>query len=114
MKPWIAELMKKMISLGIRGDDPTFAESDTWPIFLDYIQEGEQGKINGKEPGLATIGLARLKKMSSCKIWLYSKYYGIIFLDKNPEGENDDEPLGDEQLWEEHEIFDMSWVKKKG
>ena len=37
LKPWIAELMKKMISFGIGGDDPTFAESDTWPIFLDYI-----------------------------------------------------------------------------
>ena len=68
LKPWIAELMKKMISFGIGGDGLTFVESDMWPIFLDYIQKGEQGKINGKEPGLVVVGLTRLKKLSSCKI----------------------------------------------
>lgn len=62
LEPWIAKLTKKMISFGIGGDDPTFVESDTWPIFLDYIQKEQQGKINGEEPGWATIGLTCLKK----------------------------------------------------
>ena len=53
LKPWIVELTKKIINFGIGGGDQTFAESDTRPIF----QKRKQGKINGKEPGLAVIGL---------------------------------------------------------
>ena len=87
-----------MISFGFGGDEPTFAESDMWPICLDYMQKGKHGKINGKEPGLAVIGLTRLKEMSSCKIWLYTKYYSMISVDKNPEGEDGDEPLEDVEL----------------
>lgn len=54
------------------------------------------------------------EKMMSCKILLFAKYNGIVFLDKNPEGEDGDEHLEDVQLWEEHKIFDVFWIKKKG
>ena len=61
-KLWIAELMKKMISFGVGGDDPTFVKHDTWLIFVDYIQKGQYDKINGNEPGYMIISQTGLKK----------------------------------------------------
>ena len=73
---------------------------------------GEQGKINGKEPGLATIGLIRLEKMTSCKIWLFSKYNGMIILDRDPGGEDGDETLDGVQLWKEHDILTFHGLRQ--
>ena len=50
--------------------------------------------------------------MTAGKIWLFEKYNGIIFLNKNPGGNDGDEPLEDVSLWEEHEIFEILWIKK--
>ena len=68
LKPWIAELMKKMINFGFTSNDPTFVESDIWSIFLYYTQKGDQHEIHGKEAGLVVIGLMRLKKITAGKI----------------------------------------------
>ena len=114
LEPLTAEFMKKMISFGVGGDDPTIAESDAQAICLDYIQEGKQGKINGKGPELLVVSLNCMMKLLSCEIWLYAKYYGMILLDENPKGEGSDKLLESMDLWEEHKTFDMSWDKRKG
>ena len=82
--PWIAELAKKMINFAFGDDDGTSAESDTWPIFLDYIQKRKRDKIKGEESAMVVIGLTQLKKMMASKIWLFTKYNSIIFFGQEP------------------------------
>ena len=48
--PWIVHLNKKTINNGDTDADVTIVGSDMRPILPDYIQEGEQGMINGRKP----------------------------------------------------------------
>ena len=66
-------------------EDSTDKEEDE-PIFRDFIEPGEQGRINGQEPGEPRVPLTDLKRDNATKSWLFEKYYGMKFLDKNPEG----------------------------
>ena len=61
---------------------------------------GEQGHINGKEPGEETVLLTKLKRDRSAQLWLFEKYYPMHFVDKTPDGGADAEPNEDESTWE--------------
>ena len=69
----------------------------TLAVFNDSIETGEQGKINGREPGQPRVGLVKLRIDKSAVSWLFEKYYNMTFVDKNPEAEEvDAEILADE------------------
>jgi hypothetical protein len=54
--------MKEMIS-PVSGDAAPMVGADVdWQVFLDFIQPGEQGRINSKEPGCAVVGLTALRR----------------------------------------------------
>ena len=42
------------------------------------------------------------------KVWLFTKYEGLVFLDKNHDGEDSDAPLLDEDSWEKQKVFDVT------
>ena len=89
-------MTKKMVSLVSDGVGSAVCDNALWPPFLDLIQPGDQGRISGKEPEKAVIGLTRLGKMKSVKCWLSMKYVCVVFVDKNPDGDDSDKPLTDE------------------
>ena len=68
--------------------------------FQDRIEPGEQGRINGREPGAPVVGLTQLKRDAAAKSWLFEKYYNMNFLDKNPEGDDDEPALQNQDEWE--------------
>ena len=62
-KPSIVAMIEEMVLLALNGAAPTVSADADWPVFLDFIQLGEQGRINGNEPGRAAAGLTALKRM---------------------------------------------------
>ena len=113
-KPWIITMAKEMVSPVSSGAAATVGDDADWPVFLNSIQPGKKRRINSKEPGQAVIGLIALRKLASVEVWLFMKYDGQVFLDKDADGEGGDAPSPDEGSWEEQEIFDGTWVKSKG
>ena len=83
-------------------------------IFQDRIEPGEQNKINGREPGQARRGLVAVKADNAGKSWLFQKYYEMCFVDKNPDGDAEDEPLDDEDLWEHRVVRNIVWSRQRG
>ena len=83
-------------------------------MFLDFIQLGEQGRISSREPRHAAVGLTALTKIAHMKVCLLSKYNGLVFLDKDPDGEDGNTPLLEEDSKKEQKIFDVMWLKSKG
>ena len=65
-----------------------------------YICVQVQARINDKEPGQPAVRLSSLKRDHAAKSWLFEKYIDMHFVDKNPEGDADDDPLDDEDAWE--------------
>ena len=116
---WIKKLLRNaardlasidnVVPEGGNDDD----DLETLRIFNDKIEPGEQGAINGKEPGIGSITLTELRKDNSAKSRLFEKYYNMCFLDKNPE----DDPtvdLDDESNWEHRMIQNVVWARRKG
>ena len=71
------------------GLGPQPGDDDDQFIFQDRIEEGEQGKINGKEPGQPEVTLTDLRKDNAAKSWFYEKCIHMYFVDKNPFGAPD-------------------------
>jgi len=95
------------------GNDPDDIEQRL--IFEDSIEPGEQGRINGREPGQPRVGLTVLRKDNAAKSWLFEKYYDMHFVDKNPDAdEADAPPLADESEWEHRVIKNVAWWRSKG
>lgn len=82
-------------------------------IFNDTIEPGEQGMINGKEPGQPELSLTNVRKNNAAKSCLFEKYYNMTFLDKNPEDDEDGD-LEDETLWEHRHIQNVVWSRRIG
>ena len=98
---WVNELLKKVVAVDDDDDDDDNDDDDADDgVFQDNIEPGEQGRINGREPGQPIVGLTQLKRDNAAKSWLFDKYYLMQFVNKNPEGDASDEPLLDESLWE--------------
>ena len=117
---WVSEMLRKVAAdganeannlLGPRSDDDNPNEQ---VIFQDQIEDGEQGKINGKEPGQPEVSLTRLRKDNAAKSWLFEKYIHMHFVDKNPEGLAGDPPLDDETEWEYRVIINVTWWRSNG
>ena len=83
-------------------------------VFQDSIEPGEQNKINGREPGQPRRGLVAVKADNAGKSWLFQKYCEMCFVDKNPDGDAEDEPLEDESLWEHRVIRNIVWSRNRG
>ena len=117
-KEWVHELFLK--SLKATGSDVTddddegTSDEEDETIFRDHIEPGEQGRINGQEPGEPPVSLTNLKKDNGAKSWLFEKYYGMKFVDKNPEGDAEDDDLEDESDWEHREIKNIVWWRHQG
>ena len=119
-KAWVSEMLKKVAAdganepnnqLGPHSDDD---DPNEQVIFQDRIEDGEQGKINGKEPGQSVVPLTRLRKDNAAKSWLFEKYIHMHFVDKNPEGLAGDDPLEDESEWEYRVIVNVVWWRSHG
>ena len=108
---WVNEMLSKASAKS--SDASSDSEDDVAP-FVDHIEPGEQGKINGKEPGEPEVRLTDLKKNHAAKSWLFEKYFDIHFVDKNPDGAADDAPLADESEWEHRVIKDVVWWRHNG
>ena len=117
-KEWVQDLFLK--SLKATGsdvpedDDEEGTNEEDESIFRDHIEPGEQGRINGKEPGKPTVTLTNLRKDNIAKSWLFEKYYGMKFVDKNPEGDAEDDDLTDESCWEHRVIKNIVWWRLHG
>lgn len=115
-KEWVQDLFLK--SLQGTGSEVTEDEGTTdeeeEPIFCDHIEPGEQGRINGQEPGKPPVTLTHLKRDNGAKSWLFEKYYGMKFVDKNPEGDADDDDLEDDSGWEHRVIKNIVWWRHQG
>ena len=84
-------------------------------VFNDTIQPGEQGKINGREPGQPRVSLTQVKKDKGAQSWLFEKYYNMTFVDKNPDADDEDAPpLEDQSKWEHHHIQNIVWGRRVG
>ena len=94
------------------GNDPDDIEQRL--TFEDSIEPGEQGRINGREPGQPRVRLTALRRDNAAKSWLFEKYYNMHFVDKNPDGGADDPPLEDESEWEHRVIKNVVWYRAKG
>ena len=117
---WIKRLLRDIVQ-SLRGDENVVPaggndedDMNTLSVFVDHIEPGEQGRINGKEPGEDPISLTTLKKDNAAKSWLFEKYYEMCLVDKNPEGAADDNPLEDQTLWEHRVIRNVTWTRRKG
>ena len=110
-KEWINELLAEASKV---SDSSSSETDEALQPFVDHIEPGEQGKINGKEPGEDQVSLTELKKDHAVKSWLFEKYYNMEFVDKNPEGEHGDGPLEDESEWEHRVVKDVVWFRLKG
>jgi len=108
---WVNEMLSKASS---KSSEESSDSEDAVVPFVDHIEAGEQGKINGKEPGEPEVKLTDLKKNHAAKSWLFEKYFDIHFLDKNPHGAADDGPLEDESEWEHRVIKDVVWLRHNG
>ena len=115
-KEWVQDLFVKSLSKGWDREDEDRESSDdiVSDTFKDRIEPGEQGKINGKEPGKPPVTLTQLKKDNVAKSWLFEKYYGMTFVDKNPEGAAGSPPLEDESSWEHRVIKNIIWWRNNG
>ena len=113
---WIKDLLHNAKRVSPRGKrkDCDLDYDESLPVFHDVIEPGEQGKINGKEPGQPVVSLTTLKKNNTAKSWLFEKYYNMCFLDKNPEGDAGCDPLADEQAWEHRIILNIVWWRNEG
>ena len=110
-KDWVQELLAEA------SKDPHSSSSESeesMKPFVDHIEPGEQGKINGKEPGQPQLPLTALRKDHAAKSWLFEKYYQMQFVDKNPEGDHGDGDLEDESEWEHRVIKDVVWFRHNG
>ena len=116
-KDWVQELFSQSLqetgSDAREDDEDSTDKEEDEPIFRDFIEPGEQGRINGQEPGETRVPLTDLKRDNSAKSWLFEKYYGMKFLDKNPEGDAEDDDLSDDR-WEHRVIKNIVWWKRKG
>ena len=115
-KQWASELLKQVAEDNGTGSSSSGDDADNVSrVFRDIIETGEQGRINGREPGKPEMDttLTELKKSHSSKSWLFNKYYNMLFVDKNPEGGADDAPL-EESEWEHRVIKDVVWWRRKG
>ena len=97
---WVEELLKSVVSSDDDGDGDNDDDTADVAPFQDRIEPGEQGKINGREPDTPVVPLTQLKWGAAEKSWLFEKYYNMNFLDKNPEGADDDPPLLNQDEWE--------------
>ena len=99
---WVKELLAKVVAADDDDSDNNDDDdnNEDGGSFQDNIEPGEQGRINGREPGQPIVRLTQLKRDNAAKSWLFDKYYQMHFVDKNPEGDADDDPLEDEDLWE--------------
>ena len=119
---WIKALLKTAASDaaddadGNDGLGPQEDATDTnaRAVFQDRIEDGEQGKINGREPGQRRVTLSALKKSNASKSWLFEKYFNMHFVDNNPEGTVDSDPLPDENDWEHRVITNIVWWRNNG
>ena len=116
-KDWVKELLKQAADTGHESDSDNDPEGvgdevhDGAPnIFQDHIEPGEQGRINGREPGAPRVNLTQLRKDHSARSWLFEKYYKMCLVDKSPEGDD----LSDEDEWEHRTIRDIKWWRSKG
>ena len=98
---WVNEMLSKASA---KSSEESSDPEDVVKPFVDHIEPGEQGKINGKEPGEPEVNLTDLHKDHVAKSWLFEKYFDMHFLDKNLHGAADDGPLEDESEWEHHVI----------
>ena len=90
-------------------------DMNTLTIFNDTIEPGEQGKINGLEPGQPITRLSTLRKDKAARSWLFEKYYNMCFVDKNPEEPSGGaEPLEDTSKWEHRIIQNVVWSRHTG
>ena len=110
---WV-ELLLKDASGSSDGVGSSSGDEKTQKKFMDVIETGEQGKINGREPGRPAVGLTELKKDNAAKSWLFEKYYDMCFVDKNPEGDELAPPLADKSKWEHRIIKDVVWWRSYG
>ena len=83
-------------------------------VFQDHIEPGEQGRINGKEPGEPAVLLTTLRRDNAAKSWLYEKYIHMHFVDKNPDGGTDAPAMEDESDWEHRVITNVVWFRRHG
>ena len=84
-------------------------------VFNDTIEPGEQGKINGKEPGQPRVSLTVLKKDKDVQSWLFEKHYNMTFVDKNPDADDEDAPPLEGQIkWEHRHIQNIVWGRRVG
>ena len=112
---WVKEMLIKASKDDNSEPDSTHsdAEEDV-VVFNDYIEPGEQARINGREPDQPAIPLTQLKKDNAAKSWLFEKYYNMCFVDKNPESEGSDAPsLSDEEDWEHRVVRNVVWWRHK-
>ena len=75
-------------------------------------EPGEQGMINGKEPGEAIVNLTKLRRDKAARSHLFEKYYNMCFLDKDPEDDGGD--TSDESVWEHRVIQNVVWGRRLG
>ena len=115
-KEWVQDLFEKSLSKkrGDHDEDQESSDDIDTDVFEDRIEKGEQGKIDGKEPGEPPVSLTELKKDNVAKSWLFQKYYGMVFVDKNPEGDAEDDALEDASCWEHRVIKNVVWWRHKG
>ena len=96
------------------GPQEDATDTNARAVFQDRIEDGEQGKINGREPGQRRVTLSALKKSNASKSWLFEKYFNMHFVDNNPEGTVDSDPLPDENDWEHRVITNIVWWRNNG
>ena len=112
---WVTDLLNQAADDDV-SCDASSSTSSSDGVFHDSIESGEQGRIDGREPGQPVVGLTALKKDHAAKSWLFNKYYNICFVDKNPEADNADAPpLEDESEWEHNRVIkQIIWWRRKG
>ena len=112
---WVREMLNEVVRED--ADDSPHATDDdndeSENVFQNHFEPGEQGRVNGKEPGQPPVSLTSLKRDNAAKSWLFEKYYGMHFVDKNPEEDAGAEPL-DESEWEHRVIQNISWWRNEG
>ena len=79
---WVSNLLTQTVEDGETYDSDTTVGDNR--VFNDSIEEGEQGRIDGRELGQPVVSLSQLKKDRTVKSWLFNKYYNMYFLDKTP------------------------------
>lgn len=108
---WVNDMLQKLTAE--ESSSSSSSESDD-STFRDYMEPGEQLKVNGMRGGKRVVLLTDLKKDNLAKGWLFHKYYNMHFVDKNPDTlQADAEPL-EEGEWEHRVIKDITWSRGKG